>query len=64
MATAWMDPSWLIEHIVIVRHSAKKPSTSTGDILIAARWFPLPVVLVPVVLVMAYLLVPDGSGAA
>src|SRR5580692_8508988 len=38
MATAWIDPSWLIEHSDTGRRSWRKPSISSGVILIWARW--------------------------
>src|ERR1700729_3976531 len=37
MATAWMEPSWLIEHMVMGRRSWMKASTSSGVILIRSR---------------------------
>src|SRR5579862_6340700 len=44
MATAWMEPSWLIEHMVMGRRSAKKASISSGVILMRARCFtPCPI---------------------
>ena len=38
MATAWMDPSGCIEHMVVVRSARRKSSTSPGLILTALRW--------------------------
>ena len=38
MATAWIEPSWLIEHSVTGRRSWRKASTSSSVILIMARW--------------------------
>src|SRR5579863_7927673 len=39
IATAWIEPSWLIEHSDTGRRSWRNPSISSGVILIWARWF-------------------------
>src|SRR5579863_4201122 len=38
MATAWIEPSWLIEHSDTGRRSWRNPSISSAVILIWARW--------------------------